>query len=323
MNITRRAAIGAALTALVSPCTHAQTDWPSRPVRLIVPFPPGGGTDLLARILAEHLQNRLGQPFVVENRGSGGGVVATEQVARAAPDGHTLAVISSGPLTILPQLMSVPYDPIANFAHIALPAITPLLLVVAPNSPFRRFGDLLHRARQQRGALNACSGGQGSPSHLLVEMLTRAFHIDVERIPYRGSGPALTDAMSGNCDLLFDSGTSSLPLVRQGALRALAVTGPARLAALPEVPTIAEQGAPGFEASAWSALFAPAGTPPAIVARLNQEVRALMRTPAQQERIANAGSIPLDLSPEAFTGFLERERASWGEIIRTANVRLD
>ncbi|MBR0647266.1 Bug family tripartite tricarboxylate transporter substrate binding protein [Plastoroseomonas hellenica] len=322
MDITRRAAIGAALTASVASRARAQSEWPNRSVRLIVPFPPGGGTDLLARILAQHLQSRLGQPFVVENRSGGGGLLATELVTRAAPDGYTLAVNSSGPLTILPQLTSVPYDPMADFVHIALPAITPLLLVVAPNSRFRSFNDLLHRARRQPGGLNACTGGQGSPSHLIVEMLTRAFQLDMVQIPYRGSGPALTEAIAGNCDLLFDSGTSSLPFIRQGTLRALAVSGSARLAALPDVPTVAEQGAPGFEASAWSALFAPAGTPPPIVARLNQEVRALMATPAQQERLANSGSIPMDLSPEAFTAFLQRERASWGEIIRSANIRL-
>lgn len=322
MNMGRRAAIGAAFIASASSRARAQAEWPNRQVRLIVPFPPGGGTDLLARILAQHLQSRFGQPFVVENRSGGGGLVATEQFARSAPDGYTLAVISSGPLTILPQLTNVPYAPLSDFAPIALPGILPMLLVVTPNSSPRSFGDLLQRARQQNGGLNACTGGQGSPSHLIVEMLARAFQLDMVQIPYRGAGPALTAAMAGNCDFLFDSGTTSLPPIRQGTLRALAVTARTRLAALPDVPTIAELGAPGFEASAWSALFAPAATPGPIVALLNREVRAFMATPVQQERMIASGGIPMDLSPEEFGGFLQRETASWSEIIRSANIRL-
>jgi tripartite-type tricarboxylate transporter receptor subunit TctC len=321
MRPSRRAFVTGAAAALASPAL-AQGVWPNRTVRMIVPFPPGGGTDLLARLIAQHLQSTLGQTFIVENRAGGSGVVGTGEVARAAPDGYTLAVNSSGPITILPQLMSVPYDPIRSFAAVALPAVTPLLLVVPPSSPSQSLGALLERARRERGVLNICNIGVGSPSQLVAEMFARIFQLDMTHVPYRGSGPALNDAMGGHCDLLFDSGTSSLPLVDAGRLRALAVTAPARLAALPQVPTIMENGAAGFEASAWSAVFAPAGTPAEIVSMLNREVRAFMATPGQQQRLAAAGSIPLDLSPDAFTAFLERETATWGAVIKSANIKL-
>jgi tripartite-type tricarboxylate transporter receptor subunit TctC len=319
MTITRRAFLAAA--ALASPAL-AQAPWPNRVVRIIVPFPPGGGTDLLARLIAQHLQMRLGQPFIVENRAGGSGVIGTELVARAAPDGYTLAVNASGPMTILPQLMSVPYDPLHSFAPVALPAITPLVLVVPPNSPSSSFAELVRRARQEPGRLSICNIGAGSPSQLAAEMFARAFQLDMTHVPHRGSGPALNDAMGGHCDLLFDSGTSSLPVVRSGRLRALGVTSVRRLSQLPDVPTMIENGAPGFEASTWSAMFAPAGTPAEIVTVLNREFRAFMATPAQQERLAQAGSPPLDLSPEEFAEFLRRETAAWGEVIRSAKIKL-
>jgi tripartite-type tricarboxylate transporter receptor subunit TctC len=321
MTTTRRAFLTAAAAALASPAL-AQASWPNRLVRIVVPFPPGGGTDLLARLVAQHLQAELGQPFIVENRAGGAGVLGTAEVARAAADGYTLSVNSSGPMTIFPQLMSVPYDPIRSFAPVALPAVTPLLLVVPTNSPSHSFADLIRRARQQVGGLNICNIGPGSPSQLVAEMFVRSFQLDMTHVPYRGSGPALVDAIGGHCDLLFDSGTSSLPFVRSGQLRALGVTSARRLAELPDVPTIAESGAPGLEAVAWSAMFAPAGTPADIVNRLNREFRAFMATPTQQERLSAAGSVPLDLSPEQFTEFLQRETAAWGEVIRSANIKL-
>jgi tripartite-type tricarboxylate transporter receptor subunit TctC len=318
---TRRAFLTGTVAALSCPAV-AQSLWPNRVVRIVVPFPPGGGTDLLARLIAQHLQARLGQTFIVENRAGGSGVIGTGEVARAVPDGYTLAVNSSGPITIFPQLMSVPYDPIRSFVPVALPAVTPLLLVVPSNSPSHNLADLVGRARRERGALNACNIGMGSPSQLVAEMFARSFQLDMTHVPYRGSGPALNDAMGGHCDLLFDSGTSSLPLVSAGRLRALGVTSARRLTELPDVPTIIESGAPSFEASAWSAMFAPAGTPAEIVSLLNREFRVFMATPAQQERLAAAGSLPLDLSPDEFAAFLQRETAAWGEVIRSANIKL-
>lgn len=298
----------------------AQSRWPNRVVRIIVPFPPGGGTDLLARLVAQHLQSKLGQPFVVENRGGGSGVLGTAEVARAAPDGYTLSVNSSGPITIFPQLMTVPYDPLRSLAPVALPAVTPLILVVPPTSSSRSMADLVASARH--GKLNLCNIGVGSPSQLVAEMFVHAFDLDVTHVPYRGSGPALNDTMGGHCDALFDSGTSSLPLVQSGSLRALAVTARQRLKELAAVPTVVEAGAPDFDASAWSAMFAPAGTPADIIDLLNREFRGFMTTPAQQERLSAAGSVPLDLSPAEFGQFLQRETAAWADVIRRANIKL-
>ncbi len=318
MRLFRRSLLA---MALATPAV-AQPAWPTRTVRIIVPYPPGGGTDALARLMAQHLQARLGQAFVVENRAGGAGVVGTEQVARAAPDGYTLAVNASGPITVLPHLQAVNYDPLGGFAPVCLPAMTPLLLVVPPNSPLRSVEDLLQRARAEPGRMNLCNIGIGSPSQLVAEMFVRAFGLDLAHVPYRGSAPALQDVAAGHCELLFDSGTSSMPLVRQGVVRALAATAPRRIAALPEVPTLVEKGARDFEASTWSGLFAPAGTPEPIVALLNRELRAFMAEPAQQARFAELGSVPLDYAPAEFSAFLARESAAWGRVIREANIRL-
>lgn len=327
MTISRRGLAGSALAMAAilgsGRSTAAQAAaWPERPVRVILPFPPGGGTDVSARLIAQHLQARFGQPFTVENRSGGAGVMGTEMLARATPDGYTLAMTASGPMSILPQLQSVPYDPIRSFAHVALPSITPLLLVTPMNSPTRTMAELLARLRREPGRLTACNIGVGSPSHLAAEMFARAFNVQYEQLPHRGSAPALTDTVAGTCDFLFDSTGSSSPLVRQGQLRALGVTAPERVPSLPDIPTIAEQGGVGFQATTWSCLLAPAGTPAPIVARINAEVRAFTASPAMQQRLREQGSIPLDLSPEEFRAYLEREIATWGAVIRAANIRL-
>jgi tripartite-type tricarboxylate transporter receptor subunit TctC len=321
MTTTRRVFLTATAAALAAPAL-AQAPWPNRLVKIIVPFPSGGGTDVLARLIAQHLQTRLGQTFIVENRSGGSGTLGTEQVARAAPDGYTLAINASGPITILPHLMKVAYDPIKGFAPVALPAMTPLLLVVSNKSPFASFADLVKQAREDRGKYNICNIGMGSPSQLVAEMLVRSFQLEMTHVPHRGSAPALNDTMGGHCDLLFDSGTSSLPLVRAGQLRALGITATKRFNELPDVPTIIESGAANFEASTWSALFAPAGTPAEIVDLLNREIRAFMATAPQQERMAATGSMPLDLSPAQFAQFIERESNAWGELIRAAKITL-
>lgn len=321
MTTTRRSMIAAGCCLLAAPAL-AQPRWPNRTVRIIVPFPPGGGTDLLARIIAQHLQAKLGQPFVVENRAGGSGLVGTAEVARAAPDGYTLAINASGPLTIAPQLLQAPYDPIGSFAQIALPSVAPLLLVVPPSSPARTVADMVRIARQAPDQTNACNIGVGSPSQMAGHMFALAFGLSVEHVPYRGSGPALTDAVAGQCSLLFDSSSSSMPLVRQGQLRALGVTSSRRLDRLPDVPTMAEAGVPDLDVSTWSGLFGPAGTPEEIVTLLNREVRAFMATPEQQERMIGIGNIPMDLTPSGFTDFMRREIRQWGEVIRRADIRM-
>jgi tripartite-type tricarboxylate transporter receptor subunit TctC len=322
-RLTSALAVALALLAGMAGEVRAQASWPDRPIRMIVPFPPGGGTDALARVVATHLQTALGQPVAVENRSGGSGVIGTEAVARAAPDGYTLAMTASGPMTILPQMMpNPPYHPVRSFAHVALPSVTPLFAVVPSSSPVRSLGELVATAQQRAGAMNYCSIGVASPSHLSAEIFLQAFGLRMEHIPHRGSAPALTDTIAGHCDLLFDSGTSSTPQIRQGTLRALGVSAARRLPGFPDVPTIAEQGAPGYETSTWSAVIAPAGTPAPIVERLNAEIRRFAATPAERERVSSQGGLPVDLSPAEFTRFLEREIESWGHAIRAGNIQL-
>ncbi len=318
----------AALGASAAPAPAQQQDaapWPSRPIRMVVPFPPGGGTDTLARIVAQHLQGALGQPVAVENRSGGSGVVGTEAVARAAPDGYTLAMTASGPITILPQMMgtAAPYDPLRSFVHVAIPSTTPLLMVVPAASPARTATEFVDWAKREPGRLNYCSIGVASPSHLSGEVFLRAFGLRMEHVPHRGSAPALTDTVAANCQVLFDSASSCAPLVRAGSLRALGSTAPRRLEAFPEVPTMAEQGAPGFETSTWSGVVAPAGTPPAVVDRLNAEVRRLAATSAERRRVQDQGGLPMDLSPAEAAEFVRREIETWGRVIRAGNIRLD
>ncbi len=324
MNRMMTAALAALLALSPVAGLRAQGTWPDRPIRMIVPFPPGGGTDAIARIVAAHLQGALGQPVTVENRSGGSGVIGTEAVARAAPDGYTLAMTASGPMTILPQMMeNAPYHPVRSFAHVALPSVTPLFLVVRPAMPARTLAEFVELARGRQGRMNYCSIGVASPSHLSAEIFLRAFGLAMEHIPHRGSAPALTDTIAGNCDMLFDSGSSAAPQVRQGALRALGVSAARRLPAFPDVPTIAEGGAAGYETSTWSAVIAPAGTPAPIVERLNAEIRRLAATPAERERVSSQGGLPVDLSPAEFTRFLEREIENWGRVIRAGNMRLE
>ena len=335
---TARVAAGTLALALAAPGPFAapvaaqpQQDaagvpWPSRPVRMVVPFPPGGGTDTLARIMAQHLQGALGQPVRVEDRSGGSGGVGTAAVARAAADGYTLAMTASGPITVLPQMMgsAAPYDAVRSFVHVAIPSTTtPLLMVVPAASPARSASDFVDWAKREPGRLNHCSIGVASPSHLSAEVFLRAFGLRMEHVPHRGTAPALTDTVAANCQVLFDSSSSSAPLVRAGSLRALGGTSPRRPDAFPDVPTMAEQGAAGFETSTWSGVVATAGTPAAIVERLNGEIRRIAATPSDRRRVQEQGGLPNDLSPAETTAFVRREIEAWGRVIRAGNIRLD
>ena len=308
---------------LLLPGLAAAQAWPERPVRIIVPFPPGGGTEAVGRLMAQHYQAVFGQPFVVESRSGASGMLGTEMTARAAPDGYTLAMTSSGPLSILPQMLQAGYDPIRSFEHVVLPSVTPLLMVVPIDRPPTTMMEFVTWAGTRRGQINYCSIGVASPSHLSAEVFARAMNVEMTHIPHRGSGPALLDTMAGHCDVLFDSGSSAGAHIRGGRLRALGITTPARHPAWPEVPTIAEQGATGFATQTWSALVAPAGTPAAIVTRLNEEGRRFAASPREQERVLLQGGVPMDLTPPQFREFLQAEIAAWGEVIRAGNIRVD
>jgi len=312
-----------AVLLLLAPGLAAAQIWPDRPVRMIVPFPPGGGTELIARLVAAHYQEIFGGAFVVESRSGASGMLGTELVARAAPDGYTLGMLGSGPLTILPQMLHATYDPLRSFEPILLPSITPLLMVMPPSRPPSNVAEFVAWARQRPGALNYCSIGVASPSHLSAEMFSRAMGVEITHIPHRGSGPALIDTIAGHCDLLFDNVASAGPHVREGRLKALGISTRERLLSWPQVPTVAEQGVPGYATQTWSGLVAPAGTPAAIVARLSEEGRRFATGVRERSRVLEQGGVPMDLSPAQFREFLQAEIASWGAVIRAGNIRVE
>lgn len=311
------------LAALLLPSLAVAQSWPERPVRIIVPFPPGGGTEAVARLVAAHYQEAFGQPFIVESRSGASGMLGTEMVARAAPDGYTLSMTASGPLSILPQMLQAGYDPMRGFEHVLLPSVTPLLMVVPPNRPVATMPEFVAWAATRRGQINYCSIGVASPSHLSAELFARAMNVEMTHIPHRGSGPALIDTIAGHCDVMFDSTSSSGPHVRGGRLKALGISTRERLPSWADLPTMAEQGATGYATQTWSGLVAPAGTPAAIVARLNTEGRRFAASPRERERIESQGGLPMDLSPAQFREYLQGEITAWGAVIRAGNIRAE
>lgn len=327
--IGRRALLAAAAGApVLAPCARAgaQTGsrWPDRPVRIVVPFTPGGTTDILARALGAELQEALGRPFIVDNRGGAGGTIGSTAVARAAPDGHTLMMGHIGTLAVNPALYRLPYDTAAAFDPIVLVAVVPNVLVVNPRKvEARSVPELVARAKQTPRGLAYGSGGNGSAAHIAMVAFTRATGTEMEHVPYRGTGPMMTDLFAGTIDLTLTGGPPALPPVRAGTLRALGVSSLQRLSSAPDIPTIAEQGVPGFEANQWYGLVAPAGTPRPVVERLNAECARILRGEKLQPRLAAEGAEAAPGTPEAFGDFIVAERARWGELIRRADVRPD
>ncbi|RYJ03774.1 MAG: tripartite tricarboxylate transporter substrate binding protein [Acetobacteraceae bacterium] len=299
--------------------------WPSRPVRVIVPFPPGQATDIMARLIAEQLAQRLGQPFVIDNRGGGASLPGMELIAKSIPDGQTLGMASSGPLSINPAVMSkLPYDVERDFVPIALVFTTPLIAVVHPGAGFTSLADLVAKAKAAPGRLDYASGGPGSSLHLAAEAFCQQAGITLNHIPYRGSAPAMTDLIAGNVKLMFDSLAAALPHIQGGRVKALGVTSAQRMPQVPDLPTVAEAaGLPGFEVLGWAGLIAPAGTPAPIVARLAEETLALVRTGPLATRIIELGATPAPLGPEDFGGFIRSELVKLRAVAQAADVHLD
>jgi len=316
------AACAAALT-LAAPLSALAQEYPAKPIRLILPFPPGGVTDLLARTLAERLQARLGQPVVVENKAGAGTVLASDFVAAAAPDGYTLLMASSS-LGAAPSVMKkVNYDPVKSFAPITLVAQVSHWLVVNQSLPVKNVAELIAYAKANPGRLSYASTGNGTSTHLEAEYFKQLAAVHMVHIPYRGSGPALTDLVAGQTQLMFDAVGSSTGMVRDGKLRALAVTTAVRSPAVPDVPTIAESGLPGFDVMPWLGLVAPAGTPQAIVTKLHAEIVKAMDTPEVREQFRQRG-LPLVLNaPAEFGPFIVQETAKWVRVVKTAGITAD
>ncbi|WP_043832541.1 Bug family tripartite tricarboxylate transporter substrate binding protein [Muricoccus aerilatus] len=313
-------AAGAAKGAVAQGATHAA--WPDRPVRVVVPFPPGGSNDIVARLLCEVLRERTGQPWVVENRSGAGGNVGADSVAKAAPDGTTLLLTAPGPLTINNALFpSMPYVAERDFAPLALVATVPIVLMAGPETPVRDVAGLIALAKAQPGRIAFGSSGNGSTNHLAGELFRSMAGIDIVHVPYRGAAPAMTDLVGGQIGIMFDNLPAVLPQVRDGRVKALAVAGARRAAALPEVPTMAEAGLPGFEAEAWFGLAGPAAMPAALRARVEGLVTEALSDAGLRAKLAATGAEPGALAGDAFGEFMARERATWTRVIRASGAQ--
>ncbi len=323
-------ALAAATTALGLPgLSWAQAGWPSKPVRIVVPFAPGGTTDILARVLAPELSKVLGQPFVVENRAGAGGNIGAEVVAKSPGDGYTLLMGTVGTHGINKALYDkLPYDPQKDFAPITLVAGVPNVMVMGTKRAqalgITSVADFVRYAKAHPGRLNMASSGNGTSIHLAGELFKSRNGIFMTHIPYRGSGPALADLLAGSIDVMFDNLPSAMAHIQAGNLKAFAVTSAVRSAALPDVPTVAEAGnLPGFEASSWFGLLAPAGTPPEVVNRLQQETTKALNLPAVKERLLAQGAIPGGNSPADFARLIDAETTKWATVVKASGARVD
>ncbi|WP_175534209.1 tripartite tricarboxylate transporter substrate binding protein [Falsiroseomonas stagni] len=322
--VTRRAMLAVGLSApAVIRQAGAQEAWPSRPVRVIVPFAAGGGADLVARAVSAKLQERLGRQFVIDNRPGGAGNIGTDAAAKAAPDGYTLLITGPSHVNNAHLFRSLPFDPIRGFAPVSLLTSAPYVLIADPALPLRSLGDLIAAAKARPGALSYGSAGNGTAGHLAMEMIKTQAGIDMVHVPYRGSPAVLTDIMGGRIAVAFDNVLSSAPGIAAGQLRGLAVSGARRAPALPQVPTIAESGLPGFDVTVWQGALFPAGTDPAIVARLGAEMGLAMQAPDLRARLAELGAEAIGGMPADFARFLDQEMRVWGEAVRQTGARLD
>jgi tripartite-type tricarboxylate transporter receptor subunit TctC len=302
----------------------SQDAWPAKPIRLIIPFPPSGGTDLLSRELAAAISASTKWIFVLDNRPGAGGNIGLEAAAKAAPDGYTIAMGQTANLAVNPALYAKPpFDALRDFAPIALVSAQPLILVVSGASPYKTLQDLVAAAKAKPGALNMGSPGNGTVGHIGGELFQRQAGIRCAHVPYKGAGPAVTDLMGGSIDFYFGNSQSVSALVTSARLRAIAVTSARRMATFATVPTIAESGYPGYEAGTWSGLVAPAGTPKAIVDRLNAEVSKALQRKDLLDKLAADGSEPMGGTPQRFAEHIRAEHAKWGAVVRDSGIRLD
>jgi tripartite-type tricarboxylate transporter receptor subunit TctC len=300
----------------------SQEQWPTKPVRWIIPYAAGGFSDIRARKIGVDLARLLGQPVVVENRAGAGGVVGTDVVAKAAPDGYTIGMGNLAPLAVNVSLMKkLPYDPSKDVQAVVLLEKGPLILTAGPGLKANSVAELIAYAKANPGKVTFASSGIGGAHHLSGEMLRQRTGVDIVHIPYKGGAPAAADVMAGHVPMMFELGYAALPSVKAGKVRALAVTSTTRMALLPDVPTLAEAGLPGFESTNWQGVIVPAGTPRAIVERLNRDINAVLAIPEQRESIVGNGGEVAGGTPEAFRDFIRSETVKWGEVVRTAKIQ--
>jgi tripartite-type tricarboxylate transporter receptor subunit TctC len=322
-TLSRLLCLGLALLGLVSTSVQAQ-NYPNKPIRLIVPFPPGGGNDVIARLIAQKLSDRFGQQVVVDNKAGANGIVGLQALMQSPADGYTLAVAAAGPMAVNPSLYDkLPYDPIKDFSPITNMVNYPLLLVVHPSVPVKTTLDLVNLAKAKPQQLFFASPGSGNSGHLAGELFNAMAHVQTVHVPYKGQGPALADLLTGQVQMLYSSIPSVLPQVKSGQLNALAVGSAKRLPSLPDIPTIAETGVPGYEAYSWVGIVAPAKTPKAILTRLNQEIVDILKQKDVAEKLNQQGALPVGDTPEQFGAYIKAEIDKWGAVVRAANIKAD
>jgi tripartite-type tricarboxylate transporter receptor subunit TctC len=317
------AAIALVLALAVPELAQAQS-YPSRPIRIVAPSTPGDAPDVIARLLAERLGTAMGVSVVVENRPGAGGVVGSEIVANAAPDGYTLIIGNAGSHGINAAVYThLSYDIQKDFTPVSQVAVSPNVLVVNPALPVKNVAEFIAYAKSKPGALSYASGGNGSSAHMSMELFKSMAGLDIVHVPYKGSSPALTDVVSGQVAGMFVNLPPAVPLIKAGKLRALAVTTRSRSPLLPDVPTVAESGVPGFETVAWFGILAPAGTPKPIVDRLSQEIARIAKTPEMRERLLALGAEPVGSTPEAFAAVIDRDIAKWKPLAKSVGIKVD
>ena len=319
-----RAARALVLAAFLPAAALAQDAYPNKPIKLVVPFPPAGGTDVLSRSIAQAMSSQNKWLIVIDNKPGAGGNIGLDAAAKSPPDGYTIAMGQTANLAVNPALYStMPFDPLKDFAPIALISSQPLILVVSDSSPYRTLKDLVDAAKKNPGKVNMASSSNGTIGHIGGEIFQRRAGIKMTHVPYKGAGPAVTDLMGGSVDCFFGNTQAVGGLVTAGRLRPLAVTSPQRLANLPSVPTVAEQGYPGFDAATWSGLVAPAGTPPGVVDKLNAAANKALGSAEMKAKLLEDGSTPLGGTPQQFADFIRKEHAKWGAAVRDADIKLD
>jgi tripartite-type tricarboxylate transporter receptor subunit TctC len=318
-RITRRGAFAATLAAPL--IARAQVAWPTRPVRIILPFAAGGGTDVAARVYVPRLSELLGQPVLIDNRGGSGGNIGAEMVVRAPPDGYTLLLTSNGPSTVNRFLYKdMTFDPARDLLPVGQIFRIEQLLVVHPALPAQTVAEFIALARARPGEITSGSGGSGSSIHLALELFKMRARVNITHVPYRGGAPAMTDLVAGTIHSMFDSMPSSLPQIRAGRVRPLGMCGTRRHALLPDVPTIAEAGVPGYDAGTWIAVFAPVGTPPEIVRRFSEVSAGALAEPGLREALARVGADAESSTPDQLAETMRRDTLQWGEVVREAGI---
>ena len=317
--LSRLLKAAALLLAVSSPL--AADEYPNRPVRLIIPFPAGGSNDVVGRLVAHQLSAKLGQQVWVDNRGGAGGVIGTEAAANAAPDGYTLLIISIAH-AVNPALYKLSYDPIKSFTPVSILATGPNVLSVNPRLPVHSVNELIALAKQKPGELDYASAGVGSFQHLGGELFKLTAGVSIQHVPYKGGGPAMQDVISGHVKVIFSSLIQTTPFIQSGQLRALGTGGSTRSPVLPDVPTIAEAGVPGYEANNWWGVVAPAGTPASIVEKLHNDIRVVLTSPELQQQFAREGASSIEMSVAEFGKYMETEMVKWGRVVKESNIRV-